>query len=902
MSVIATTKYLKKPVEDWLNEMDYEFVGYMPTSMALLFVNFIKEVNGGAEENETPVVHLKMMDGVFNKERRCAILCHRGIGKTTLFGEYLILFIAAFGHLPGFGVVNLLLYVTDSIENGVKNLRRNVEYRYQESDFLHKLIPNKKLGVGENGAGFVPVEQFEEQAAGGRKFTDIRLEFINHKGHITIVKGYGAKALSLDSKLYTKQGFSTIGSCRVGDLIFGADGKLTTITHKSEIFYKPMYRITLCDGRSIKVSEDHLNPVVIKENVHNIAKYTDVILTTNELCKLPLLHTRQRIRKDKPNYVSNESMVFISNCQPLDYPEINLPIDPYSLGVILGDGRIHKKCGSVELTGHIDDFPTYLKEIPYTFGKFQIDNRNSNVRTQSIRGLGKIFKNLSLNVHGDFKFIPSVYFRGSIEQRLALLTGLMDTDGCVSESGRTLFSSNSRLLLSGVAALVRSLGGSVKLGIQDKNNPKTNRIEIWLNMPMFRLERKLQRQRFDRKAGMMAITSIQRIADEPSQCIAVDNEEHQFITDWYTRTHNTGVRGAKELGKRPTLAILDDLVSDTDAESDTVINTIENTVYKAVSKALHPTVQKIIWLGTPFNARDPLYKAVESGAWKVSVYPVCTKFPVTEAEFQGSWPDRFPYSYVKDEYDEAQAVGRPENFDQELMLRIMSEEDRIISAAEIQWYSRIKILACKSKFNFYITTDFATAAEEKNDYSVILVWALNSIGHWFLVDGMCRKQLMNKNIDDLFFYAQKYSPQSVGIEVSGQQGGFISWIQDQMLDRNIWFNFASDSAKPGIKPNTNKMVRFNVVLPWFKAFKMFFPQELAATPLMLELVNELGLACKGGFKSKNDDVADGISMLGSMVVWRPSEEINVFKNSDGVWEMEDDADDIISILDHSYIV
>ena len=557
MSVIVNTKYPKKPVETWLNEMDYVFMGYMPTDMALLFVNFIKEVNNGAEENETPIVHLKMLDGVFNSERRCAIMCHRGIGKTTLFGEYLILFIASFGHLPGFGKVNLLLYVTDSIENGVKNLRRNVEFRYQESEFLQKLIPNRKLGVGENGTGFVSADKFEEQAAGGRKFTDIRLEFVNHKGHTTIVKGFGAK---------------------------------------------------------------------------------------------------------------------------------------------------------------------------------------------------------------------------------------------------------------------------------------------------------------------------------------------------------TGVRGTKELGQRPTLAILDDLVSDTDAESETVINTIENTIYKAVSKALHPTKQKIIWLGTPFNARDPLYKAVESGAWKVSVYPVCEKFPCTEAEFRGSWPDRFPYSYVKDEYDEAQALGKPENFDQELMLRIMSAEDRIVTDAEIQWYKRTPLLQYRNRFNFYITSDFATKAEQKNDFSVILVWAINNIGHWFLVDGMCRKQLMNKNIDDLFYYAQKYNPQSVGIEVSGQQGGFVTWIQDQMMDRNVWFTFASDGTDPGIKPNTNKMVRFNVVLPWFKAKKMFFPQELATTPLMLEVINELTLACKGGFKSKHDDCLDAISMLGSMQVWRPSEEVNLHQTNDGLWEMDEDTDEIISILDHSYIV
>ena len=112
-----------------------------------MFVNFIKEVNDGAEEHETPIIHLKMMDSVFNDEPMCAILVFRGAGKTTVFAEYLILFIAAFGYMPGFGTVDFILYVTDSIENGVRNLSRNVEFRYQNSDFLKRLIPNQKIQV-----------------------------------------------------------------------------------------------------------------------------------------------------------------------------------------------------------------------------------------------------------------------------------------------------------------------------------------------------------------------------------------------------------------------------------------------------------------------------------------------------------------------------------------------------------------------------------------------------------------------------------------------------------------------------------------------------------------------------------------------------------------------------------
>lgn len=351
----------------------------------------------------------------------------------------------------------------------------------------------------------------------------------------------------------------------------------------------------------------------------------------------------------------------------------------------------------------------------------------------------------------------------------------------------------------------------------------------------------------------------------------------------------TGVRGSKELAQRPYLAILDDLVSDEDARSATVIASIEDTVYKAIDYALHPTRRKVIWNGTPFNSRDPLYKAVESGAWKVNVFPVCEQFPCTEEEFKGAWEDRFTYKYVMEKYTKALKAGKIDTFNQELMLRIMSDEDRLITDSDIRWYKRESILSNKGIFNFYITTDFATSEKTSADYSVISVWAYNANGDWFWVDGICKKQLMDTNINDLFRLVQMYKPQQVGIEVTGQQGGFIQWIEGEMMNRNIWFTIASDnnSSKPGIRPNTNKMQRFNIVVPWFKTHKIYFPEEMKLDPTLVEAMDELRLASAGGFKSKHDDFIDTISMLGSLTVWKPSESIPVKNNTQtSIWELD----------------
>ena len=512
-------------VEDYLNNTDYEDDPfYVPSDFALMFVSFIKLVNGEqGEENMTPVVHYKMLDTITVGGTRIINLCHRGIAKTAVMAEYLFLFIGTYGELASFGSIDLALYVSDSIENGVKNMRKNLEYRWENSDFLKKYVPEIR-------------------------FTDIRWEFRNIEGKVFIVKGYGAK---------------------------------------------------------------------------------------------------------------------------------------------------------------------------------------------------------------------------------------------------------------------------------------------------------------------------------------------------------TGVRGAKELGKRPQLAVLDDLISDEDARSATVIAAVEDTVYKAVTYALHPKRNMIIWSGTPFNAKDPLYKAVESGAWVVNVFPVCEVFPCSEEDFRGSWPDRFTYKYVKGQYDTAVKLGKVDTFNQELMLRIMSEEDRLIQDGDIGWYHIDSVLRNKSKFNFYITTDFATSEKQKSDYSVISVWAHNNVGDWLWVDGICKRQLMDKNIDDLFRLSQLYKPQGVGIEVTGQQAGFIPWIQGQMLDRNIYFPLSSEgnNGSPGMRPATNKLVRFNTVVPLFKARKIFFPHERKTEPAVVEAIEELSLVSVSGFKSKHDDFCDTISMLPLMNAWKPSEEAPLVKNDkDSIWEMEAEED------------
>jgi len=746
-----------------------------------------------------------------------------------------------------------------------------------------------------------------------------------------------------------------------------------------------MYEIVLVDGRKQIVSEDHINTVIQKRKVRygskNVVEYQRRDLSTKELLKYKLTSKR----KTTPKHPKGREVNFwIPSCNAVEFSNKQLLLDPYTLGLILGDGSIDKSTGYARLHSHKDDLPIYQAGIPYELGCIYTDKRNTNVLSQGVLGIGKILKFYGLNVHGNYKFIPEEYMYGSIHQRLALLKGLMDTDGTCYTNGGISFSSNSIKLAEGVRDIVRSLGGIAKIS----NIKNSFRVAIKINRGVFNLPRKRDRQQF-KSVTKVGIESIQLVSTVPSQCIAIDNDSKTFIVDDYYVTHNTtlneylilylavygsipnfgkvplgmyvsdsiengvknmrrnleyrwensdflkqyvpstrftdirweftnidgnitvfkgygassGVRGAKEMGQRPYLALLDDLVSDDDARSPTVIASIEDTIYKAIDYALHPTRRKTIISGTPFNSRDPLYKIVESGAWTVNVFPVCEEFPCSKENFKGAWEDRFDYDYVNAQYTKAVKAGKVATFNQELMLRIMSAEDRLISDSDIVWFNRSNVIKNKSLFNFYITTDFATSEKTSADYSVISVWAYNTNGDWLLVDGVCKRQFMDKNIDDLFRLAQIYKPQQVGIEVSGQQGGFTSWIQNEMITRNNYFTLASENnnAKAGIRPNTNKMVRFNLVVPWFKTHKIMFPSEMKDTPFIQELLNELKLISPNAMKAKHDDIIDTISMLASLSPWKPNTESTVKDyDSSGIWGIEEDDEESTSM--DSYVV
>lgn len=339
-------------------------------------------------------------------------------------------------------------------------------------------------------------------------------------------------------------------------------------------------------------------------------------------------------------------------------------------------------------------------------------------------------------------------------------------------------------------------------------------------------------------------------------CILINRDGHRFAMQMYGA--QSSVRGSRDGSSRPVLAILDDLIKDDkDAASPTIMSDIRNLITKEIPFALHPSRHKIIWNGTPFNKNDPLIESVESGHWDVNVWPVCEEWPCTKAEFRGAWPERFTYEYCLD-----QATTAQNGFMQEMMLRITNEENQLVRPMDITW-APAEAHPLPHLYNYYLTTDFATKASIRNDYSVIKTWAYGNDAKWRWVEAVVKRQTMDDNIKDLFRLVLKYRPLGVTIEVSGQQYGFVSWIKEKMQEYQYWFNIIET------RPTANKLAYFMNILPQLKGGEIIFPSEFKDTPELRETMHEYFLATPQGLKSKHDDCIDGTSRLIHIVPQKP---------------------------------
>lgn len=368
------------------------------------------------------------------------------------------------------------------------------------------------------------------------------------------------------------------------------------------------------------------------------------------------------------------------------------------------------------------------------------------------------------------------------------------------------------------------------------------------------------------------------------------------------RGMNVNWRGIRSrTGKRPVVLIADDVLTNDIMTSEAVRATVESNWFNSALPALDPIRHKVVYIGTPLNDEDLMHKLKRSNEYRVVRFPLCPKFPCNKEDFESVWPDRFSYEYVLKMYNQFKGAGKTQAFYQEYMLQITDLATLLVEEDDVRWFDLANLVKKKSQYNFYITTDFATSTKKSADFTTIGVFAVSSGGDWLLVDGLCKRQTVQESLVDLFKLVQRWRPISVGIETSGQQGGFISIIESMMMDKNIWFQFASKqgSKEKGIRPARDKVHRFVTgVQPMFKQGKIWLPRvetlSLAQRDL-IDLVEELcaelsKFTLAGGVKAlTHDDAIDLLNQLSEIDVFSPStdlpslEEYENTSRGDSIW-------------------
>jgi ATP-dependent DNA helicase RecG len=352
------------------------------------------------------------------------------------------------------------------------------------------------------------------------------------------------KAQPLDSLVLTPSGFRRMGDLSPRDEVIVPTGEIALVDGVFPQGERDVWRVVLSDGSSVECDDEHLWIVGTSCGWHR--RQAPKVMTTREI--------RQDLHK-----ANGSSKWYIPSATPVDLGgDSALPLDPYLFGLLLGDGSFRHNLRVSTVDPEIHDavatsvapecrlVPVAGSRCDYTI---QLTRRLGGARNpviQTLRDLGL----WGVTAHG--KFVPEVFKNSSIKNRLALLQGLLDTDGTVDRNGLSVsLCSTSRRLAEDVAWLVRSLGGRARVLPQKAAfNVSVALPDVF---PPFRLTRKAERTRPRPKCNTFrrGIRDVEYVGRKPVQCISVAHPSHAYITDHFTVTHNTMV------ALRAMLAVVD---------------------------------------------------------------------------------------------------------------------------------------------------------------------------------------------------------------------------------------------------------------------------------------------------------------------------------------------------------
>lgn len=350
-------------------------------------------------------------------------------------------------------------------------------------------------------------------------------------GIINATMGFG-KAQPVTARVLTPSGWRRMGDLRVGDFVIGSDGAATRV---NGVFYqglKDVASVHFSDEVAVLCCLEHLWSVQTASQRYQGQGFQT--LTTAEIA-------------DDLTHPNGDSKWFVPVVQPVQFTQAaDLPLDPYLLGCLLGDGALTRRVGFSSADQELLDIlavivePMGLHLQHYSAYDYGITHGKKN----TLNPIWELLGNLGIaGKKSTDKFIPAAYKYAGITARIECLRGLMDTDGTISDDSRRYAefgSVASQQLAEDLCEMVRSLGGVTRVQIKDQPEGQYYRVRTNLSINLFRLSRKADLWKGNKQQGRTkAIRAVAPAGRAECVCISVAAEDGQYVTEGYTITHNT---------------------------------------------------------------------------------------------------------------------------------------------------------------------------------------------------------------------------------------------------------------------------------------------------------------------------------------------------------------------------
>lgn len=352
--------------------------------------------------------------------------------------------------------------------------------------------------------------------------------------HSALIAARGkGKMLPNSTIVYTPNGYKVWKDIHPGDYLYGDNGRPTKVLEEFNHKSKPIYKLTLKDGRTAYAGLEHLWTI----------KYGNKLITVDTQWIIENGFGKRTIKGKCHKPIECKAFLPINKAIEIPYKEVS--IDPYLLGLILGDGCLgYANSKGVLFSSTVKDQKTYEKLLNTKIREY----KNSNCFIESANIKNKLIELGLYKTKSDNKFIPDIYKYNSKEVRLEILKGLMDTDGSAFSSGIE-YISKSKQLAEDVLWIGRSLGIRGTLNskfVKYKDEIKEYfRVRFITTETIFKLPRKIEKikQRnsnyLKNQENYVAITSIEYSHNEDAKCVIVDNDSHLFLMNDFIVTHNS---------------------------------------------------------------------------------------------------------------------------------------------------------------------------------------------------------------------------------------------------------------------------------------------------------------------------------------------------------------------------